>query len=192
MPSHRILLLLAAVICGLAAIAPAGGQTRPALSVPAMPGPDARVPLLTPHELARWTAVPGPVLIVDVRDPDEYAVSHLRGAVRSLTEPERSELTAQIRSKVRGQAPNQAQGVIVVFYCTGGARSLQMAEALHLDLIEAGAGGVHVLDGGIIAWANADLPLVNDQGPTRDVHPWDAEMARGLSEPSRIRYEPRR
>ena len=158
-------------------------QTPASERRPELPGPDARVPLITPAELARRMAGAKRLLLVDSREAVEFDVSHIKGAVRYYSEAEQAALVAQIRSNGKGGA--------IVVYCTGGVRSLQLAEGLYLELMEAGAASVHVLHGGIIAWANENRPLVDAKGATRDVHPWNGEMARGLKEPTRARYGPR-
>ena len=96
--------------------------------------------------------------LLDVRTAEEYAVSHLRGAVH--VDPEQPE---------RDSAPPADRAVVVV-YCSVGYRSAAFVE----ELLARGVGDVYNLDGGIFAWANDGRPLVRDGDPAQRVHPYDA------------------
>ena len=98
------------------------------------------------------------LVLLDVRRPDEFAVSHLRGAMR-VTSPDHAE------ELLRG-LPEDA---IVVAYCSVGYRSARLAT----ELRERGLADVHNLDGSIFRWANEDRPLFRGATPVRDVHPFD-------------------
>lgn len=87
------------------------------------------------------------VQLLDVREPDEWEAGHIDGA----THIPMGELNAR-----QGEIAN---GQKVVTVCRSGARSGQVAAAL------AKAGyDVENLDGGMQAWAAADLPFVSDNG----------------------------
>lgn len=85
-------------------------------------------------------------VVVDVRDPSEYQVSLIPGAISK----------AQYESDLRSYA-----GTTVIPYCTVGGRSAQYAKQL-------AAKGVKVLNfnESIIGWCNARLPLVTVDGKT--------------------------
>lgn len=101
---------------------------------------------------------PKPLLLLDVREPAEYAVSHVPGA-RCF--PPGAGATALT------DWPKDAP---VVTYCSVGYRSAALAQRLQA----AGFTDVRNLRGSIFAWANEDRPLVDTEGrPTAVVHPYD-------------------
>jgi rhodanese-related sulfurtransferase len=114
------------------------------------------VPKLATGELAAWLAEEGrgkPILL-DVRAPEEFAVSHLAGARR--VDPEAT--AAQV------PLPKDAP---IVTYCSVGYRSAALAGRLR----QAGCTRVQNLDGSIFQWANEDRPLVTEGKPATQVHP---------------------
>lgn len=93
-------------------------------------------------------AAQGGTLLVDVRTPEERAVSMIPGAI-SLDELEEQANTGQK----------------VVAYCTIGYRSGQATEALRAEGWDA-----YNLEGSILAWTHSGGDLVGPEGPTRKVH----------------------
>jgi rhodanese-related sulfurtransferase len=87
--------------------------------------------------------------LLDVREPDEWSAGHAPGAVHlSLTELSAgAPLPAEVRER----------GLVVI--CRSGNRSRLATELLI-------AGGVKAVDviGGMRAWADAGLPVVDSQG----------------------------
>lgn len=117
---------------------------------------------LATADLAAWLADSKraqPVLL-DVRAPEEWQVSHLAGAKNTPpgTKPE------EALAGVAKDAP-------VVVYCSVGYRSSQLAEKLQ----KAGWTNVVNLEGSIFQWANEGRPVVDDKGPAKKVHPYDAK-----------------
>lgn len=102
--------------------------------------------------------------LLDVRTSEEFAVSHLRGAIR--VDPERPDLRSL---KLAQRSP-------VVVYCSVGYRSAAIID----DLRARGVDEVYNLEGGIFAWANEGHPIVRDQAPASLVHPYDAIWGRLL------------
>ncbi len=98
----------------------------------------------------------GPVLL-DVRTAAEFAVSHLRGAVR--IDPRR-DLVGQLGERPRGP---------VVVYCAVGYRSAVATRLLQAQ----GVRDVRNLQGGIFAWANGGRPVFRGDRVVRGVHPYD-------------------
>jgi rhodanese-related sulfurtransferase len=132
----------------------------------------------------RITGTSQRVLILDIRSKAEYDVSHLEGAVWIAPETD-------VDSFIASMGPN-ARDAYVVFYCTLGLRSTEYALKTMDPLARIGARKVVVLKHGILGWANANFKLVDSQGTTRFVHPFNPESAARLTEPELARFEPRK
>ena len=117
------------------------------------------VPTVTPAALAQALATPDVPLLLDVRTPAEYGVSHLSGAQLVLYD-----------SVATQEFPGVDRSRPVVVYCSVGARSERLGERLR----SLGFQHVHNLYGGLFEWVNEGYPVVNAQGPTQDVHPYSA------------------
>ncbi len=92
------------------------------------------------------------VLLIDIREAAEFARGHIPGAVhisRGLLE---FEILPAIQK--RGLVTDPADCDIVL-YCGTGGRSTLAAR----DLDDMGFRNVRSLDGGIVAWAEARLPI---------------------------------
>ena len=126
------------------------------------------VPHVSTESLAEWMEQPGQsLLLIDVRSPEEFAVSHLRNAVNART-PE------QIAHAIRNR-----RGAGAILYCSVGFRSSRLA---HL-LAKEGMPGVANLEGSIFQWANEGRALFKNGGTTGHVHPYSKRWA-GLLKPS--------
>lgn len=90
------------------------------------------------------------VVLVDVREERERAVSMIPGAI-----------TAEAYERDRASYAD----VAVVAYCTIGHRSSEYAQRL-----TGAEGEVWNLSGSILAWARSGGPLVGPEGPTREIH----------------------
>ena len=104
-------------------------------------------------------------MLLDVRGPEEFAVSHLAGARRAQS------LEAAVR--VLDGAPKT---VPVVAYCSVGYRS----SALVRKLMEAGYVDVHNLEGSIFEWANEGHPVERGGRVVGEVHPYAWPWSRYL------------
>ena len=87
-------------------------------------------------------------LLLDVREPDEWAAGHIDGAVHIPM----SGLVQRV-----DEVPKDRDVVVV---CKVGARSAQVAAFL----LQRGWSTVRNLDGGVVAWVQAGRPLVSDTG----------------------------
>jgi rhodanese-related sulfurtransferase len=102
-------------------------------------------------------------LILDVREPAEYEVSHLPNALRYLPD------------LVKELEPNTP----IVVYCTVGVRSAKLAK----ELQEKGFSNVTNIDLGIINWKNKGLVVVDQSGqPTERVHVYNRFFGRYLKQ----------
>jgi rhodanese-related sulfurtransferase len=125
-------------------------------------------------ELARWRADstrPQPA-VLDARTQEEFLVSHLGGAIR--IDPYRP-----ILRPIR-RFPKDTS---IVVYSSVSYRGARLADFLARQ----GYGNVLVLDGGIFQWANEGRPILRDDRPANQVHPYDGRW-RWLLE-SRYRAE---
>jgi len=125
----------------------------------------AQVRQIPPDTLAAWQRDARPLVLLDVRRPDEYAVSHLAGA-RNVSPDAPASVLAGVSRNAR-----------VVAYCSVGWRSSAFADRLR----KAGYADVSNLDGSIFRWANEGRPVVDDSGrAVRAVHPYDRLWGRLL------------
>jgi rhodanese-related sulfurtransferase len=128
-----------------------------------------KIEWISTSELADWLANkrrPAPVLL-DVRTPEEWNVSHLPGARR--VDP-------------GGSAESVAAGLPkdtpIVTYCAVGYRSGETADRLRA----AGFTNVRNLEGSIFQWANEHRPLVREQERVSQVHPYNTFWGRLLND----------
>ena len=115
---------------------------------------------LPPAQLAAWLADnsrPQPLLL-DVRQLEEFAVSHLANARRV----EFGEDASAVLANVPTTQP-------IVCYCAAGFRSSIMAKRL----ARAGHREVFNLEGAVFDWACEGRPLVCGGQPIREVHPFN-------------------
>lgn len=119
------------------------------------------VPQITTDSLASWLADPSATqpLLLDVREPAEYAVSHLPGAIR--VSPDGS--GGQALAGLDKDTP-------IVTYCSVGYRSSALAQRLR----ETGYTNVVNLEGSLFRWANEGRPVYRDAARTSQVHPYNA------------------
>jgi rhodanese-related sulfurtransferase len=87
------------------------------------------------------------LLVLDVREPQEWAAGHIDGAVHVPM----GDVPARVDTLTGGQA--------VLAVCRSGHRSGQVAEFLTAHGAKADN-----LDGGLQGWAQAGLPLVTESG----------------------------
>ena len=97
-------------------------------------------------------------LLLDVREPEEYEVSHLAGAVTAPSRKEALEALEEI-------PPDRP----VVLYCSVGYRSSEVADFL----AKKGIRKVYNLEGSIFAWANEGRPVYRGGERVHVVHPYD-------------------
>jgi rhodanese-related sulfurtransferase len=138
---------------------------------------------LTPEVLARMLDEKSDrIVLLDVRTADEYAVSHLRGAIHV---PPDSRSAAEIAVRAGG-----LDGKIVVAYCSIGLRSARLLVRIGQGLKERGATELHNLQGGAFRWRNERRDLVKGNAPTRDIHQYNVLWRQFLVEPPEAPKEP--
>lgn len=96
-------------------------------------------------------AVPADVLVLDVRENDEWAAGHIEGALHIPM----SDFVGRF-----GELTEAAEdGRRVHVMCRVGGRSAQVTQYL----VQQGVDAVNV-DGGMLAWDGAGRPMVTDNG----------------------------
>ena len=119
-------------------------------------------------------------ILFDVREADEFEVSHLEDAIRVTPDISDKEFMQQFAPMIKGKA--------VVFYCSVGYRSSQLAASVQEYLQASGNHKILNLQGGIFNWHNNRRKLVNKNGFSDDIHPYDQYWGRLLERPDKIRY----
>lgn len=114
------------------------------------------VPEIQVQQLAADTSG---VLLLDAREPREFAVSHLAGALH----------VGYDHFKLSTLPDSTAKDHPIVVYCSVGYRSEKVAEQLRA----AGFTRVSNLYGGIFEWVNQGNPVVGDRGTTKRVHAYN-------------------
>ncbi|MCI3276676.1 rhodanese-like domain-containing protein [Streptomyces cylindrosporus] len=112
-------------------------------------------PRLDPVALRDLTRDGAGPRLLDVRTPGEFRTAHIPGSYNVPLDTLREH-----RAELRHHLDEN-----VILICRSGARAAQAEQAL----AEAGLPNLRVLDGGVMAWENADGPLT--RGPER----WDLE-----------------
>lgn len=110
------------------------------------------------------------VQLFDVREGDEYEVSHLQGAANVTTGAEIATLVADKSTEI-------------VVYCSVGYRSARVAE----ELSQLGFTNVRNLRHSIFEWAEKGYPMIDSQGDADKIHPFNRAWG-ALIDPSLHQY----
>lgn len=97
-------------------------------------------------------------VLIDVREPGEYAQGHLPGAVNLPRGVLEFQIHAHPAMACATSDALAAPDRTLVLYCLSGGRSALAADSLR----SLGFGRVRSLAGGLEAWRNAGLPLTVD------------------------------
>lgn len=138
---------------------------------------------LSTDALAKMLDGKEPLLLLDVREREEFAVSHIPGAVR--VDP------GMWSWSFMKSFAAQANAKKVIFYCSVGVRSSALAEQVQEALKTRGARAVYNLDGGIFAWHNERRRLTDRTGDTPFVHPFDGHWGKLIKRTDMVRTTPR-
>jgi rhodanese-related sulfurtransferase len=114
------------------------------------------VPEIGVQEAARDSSS---VVFLDAREPREFAVSHIAGAIP----------VGYDHFSLENLPASLPKNTPIIVYCSVGYRSEKVTEKLQ----KAGFKNVSNLYGGIFEWVNQDFPVVNQSGPTQNVHAFD-------------------
>lgn len=122
------------------------------------------------------------IVLFDVREVDEHAVSHLGNATQITPGIWTSTFMKAHGDKIKGKT--------VVFYCSVGRRSSYAASYLQETLKKNGAARVVNLKGGIFSWHNQKRPLMTGASQTLFVHPYDSYWGRLIERRNLTRFKP--
>tara|TARA_R100000306_G_scaffold10202_2_gene12985 strand:- start:358 stop:858 length:501 start_codon:yes stop_codon:yes gene_type:complete len=128
------------------------------------------VPYISVEEL-RMFQMNDAVTVLDAREPEEFAVSHIKSAINVGY----NDFTSEEK-----QLQNLNKNIPVVVYCSVGIRSEKIGEKLK----KAGFTKVKNLYGGIFEWKNKGYPVFDSAGKeTENVHafskPWSQYLTAG-------------
>lgn len=119
--------------------------------------------------VSEFKEIKGETYLLDVRAEEEFEVSHLAGATHRNYE----------NFEVSSLPSDWDKEDSIVVYCSVGYRSEKVAEKLEA----AGYQRVYNLYGGIFEYFNQGGKIVNEKGPTNNIHPyswlWGQWLRRG-------------
>jgi rhodanese-related sulfurtransferase len=128
-------------------------------------------PEITTAALAARMAAGEPIILFDTREPDEYAQSHLPGALRVAPNASATAILVQYRALM-------ADATVIV-YCSVGWRSGLVVQAIRRAAEQAPAKAVFNLRGGIFRWHAEGRPLEFGPGAS-GVHPFSSDWGQLL------------
>lgn len=129
-----------------------------------------------------------PVLLFDVRNPDEQSVSIIAGAIR-ISETQNPVDVPEFDKFIQSHKNNP--DALIVFYCAVGYRSSQAISRLreHFDIQTNAIDKINIknLHGGIFAWSLHDYPLIKpaSRKSTRVIHAYNRFWS-GFLEPQQM------
>ena len=136
---------------------------------------------LEPEDFARMRASGEDFILLDVREQDEFDVSHIPGALQIDPGAKAADVKALLA------AAGAAADTPVVVYCSVGRRSSRLGSRV----VEALDGReVTNLRGGVFAWHNETRPLENAAGTTDMVHPYSTKWGKLIERSDGISYTP--
>jgi rhodanese-related sulfurtransferase len=110
-----------------------------------------------------------PPLVLDIREPQEYQVSHLPQAINV---PPAMSVKRVMEQYLSTRQPGQK----ILVYCSVGVRSSRYAQQLQGIGVE----NIYNLQGSIFAWANQGFPVQRQGERVHTVHGYDAKWEKYL------------
>lgn len=111
------------------------------------------------------------VVFIDVREKEEYEVSHVQNAIWAGYNDFNIERISGVDLKQQ-----------IIIYCSVGYRS----EKICLKLARLGYDKTYNLFGGIFEWVNQGLPVYHEQGVTTKVHAYSEEWGKWLTKGEKV------
>jgi rhodanese-related sulfurtransferase len=162
------------VLAGIAALFPADARAQSDFDRKLQSLYRHTVPVIRPVVLAAEIRNGKNWLLLDCREPGEYRVSHLEGALN----PGYNSFDWGALSSIPKDHP-------IVVYCSVGYRSERIGEQLQ----KAGYTRVYNLYGGIFEWVNAGYPVyAAENRPTGRVHAYSRSWGKWLQKGEKV-YE---
>ncbi len=121
-------------------------------------------------------------VVFDVREENEFAVSHLENAIHIDPDMDPDVFLAKYGEMIQGKS--------AIFYCSVGRRSSSMASQILSAMDDSAKFFVFNLEGGIFKWRNENRSLVQAESSTSYVHPYNAWWSRLIENKKAIRYKP--
>ncbi|MEP0188874.1 MAG: rhodanese-like domain-containing protein [Erythrobacter sp.] len=123
------------------------------------------------------------VILFDVRETEEFEVSHLTGAIQVSPDIGAAEFEERFGKELKGKT--------AIFYCSVGVRSSILAERV-AGLVEQSTGAAPMnLIGGAFQWSNEGRTMVTPKGgETRAIHPYDTYWGRLIDDSTAISDKP--
>jgi rhodanese-related sulfurtransferase len=132
------------------------------------------IPCIQPEKLDKVMKDKTSFLLLDAREPNEFAISHLQGALNVGYD--------KLDEKKLYSLP-KAEPIVV--YCSLGVRSEKVGEKLKKN----GYQKVYNLYGGIFNWVNLGFPVVDGSGNvTEKIHAYSKRWGKWLSRGEKV-YE---
>lgn len=125
------------------------------LGLSCSPAPSQRPLDLDPVQAQQWLSQKDAPLLVDVRNPDEYAQERLANS-QLVPLPDLDK-----------RWPELPKNRPILLYCHAGKRSQKALDLLR----EKGFKDLHQIAGGITAWKEQRLPVLSESVPNHTLHP---------------------
>ena len=113
------------------------------------------------------------VVVFDVRQGEEFRVSHIDGAIHVSPELSVEAFWDQFSERIKDKT--------LVFYCSVGWRSSEFGDSLKRVYPQS---PIYNLEGGLFKWVNEQRSLVGN-----GIHPYDAVWGQLIEDQSIIRYK---
>ena len=120
------------------------------------------------------------IILLDIREADEFAISHIAGARRIDPEISTKNLLTLL--------PKDLTNKTIIVYCSVGRRSSALAARTKTHLLAKGAADIVNLEGGIFGWHNEKRPLTSASGSTDYIHPYNEYWSRWVKRKDKTRY----
>ena len=163
-----LLLWTLSISCSMAQSKPMGYCENPKFDKEVAKYISQTVPVISVEQLRSFKDQGSPLVILDTREPREYAISHIPGAINVGYD--------EFDMKNVPDIPKDAK---VVVYCSIGYRSEKIGERLQSN----GISHVNNLYGSIFEWANKGYPLEDATGKsTQKIHTYNKAWSKWVDE----------
>jgi len=123
----------------------------------------------------------GEYVIFDVREQDEFEVSHIENAIRVSPDIDADAFLQEHADTISNK--------MVVLYCSVGVRSSILASKILNSSSTPINSKVYNLQNGIFGWHNQQLSLMQKDQPTDYVHPYNFFWKSMINRKDKTRYE---